>query len=175
MYEQMNFFRKRAPSIPYFAYGSNMNLHQMALRCPDAKPIGAVRLDGFKLIFAGNAFSAVATIVPDKNSHVDGVLWHITQKCERSLDHYEGYPNFYGKTRVIVKNTQGVETITMTYTMQAPHKDKLGVPSKTYANGILQGARQNGVDVEPIQNRINEAWGDFGKPETPKRNNNIER
>ena len=35
----------------YFAYGSNLNLDQMARRCPDAEPVGRVRLDGYRLAF----------------------------------------------------------------------------------------------------------------------------
>ena len=29
----------------YLAYGSNLNLSQMAYRCPNAKPIGTINLD----------------------------------------------------------------------------------------------------------------------------------
>lgn len=36
----------------YFAYGSNMNLNQMAFRCPDAEVVGPVRLEGYCLAFA---------------------------------------------------------------------------------------------------------------------------
>ena len=31
----------------YFAYGSNMNLNQMAFRCPDAEVVDTVRLEGY--------------------------------------------------------------------------------------------------------------------------------
>ena len=35
----------------YFAYGSNMNLNQMAFRCPDAEVVEPVRLEGYCLAF----------------------------------------------------------------------------------------------------------------------------
>lgn len=35
----------------YFAYGSNMNLDQMAYRCPAASVVENVRLDGYRLTF----------------------------------------------------------------------------------------------------------------------------
>ena len=35
----------------YFAYGSNMNLDQMAFRCPDAEVVGVVRVDDYRLTF----------------------------------------------------------------------------------------------------------------------------
>ena len=35
----------------YFAYGSNMNLDQMAYRCPAASVVENVRLEGYRLTF----------------------------------------------------------------------------------------------------------------------------
>lgn len=60
----------------YFAYGSNMNLNQMAFRCPDAEVVGPVRLEGYCLAFCMNGGgNGVATIFPEQGSFVDGVLW----------------------------------------------------------------------------------------------------
>ena len=33
----------------YFAYGSNINLEQMAVRCPAAQVVGPAVLDGYEL------------------------------------------------------------------------------------------------------------------------------
>lgn len=35
----------------YFAYGSNINLNQMDMRCPNARVIGPVVLEGYELLF----------------------------------------------------------------------------------------------------------------------------
>ena len=43
----------------YIAYGSNINLEQMANRCPNSKVVGKEMLKGYELEFRG-----VATIVP---------------------------------------------------------------------------------------------------------------
>lgn len=49
----------------YFAYGSNINLDQMAQRCPDAQVVGPVTLENYELLFHGNLRGAgVATIAP---------------------------------------------------------------------------------------------------------------
>ena len=78
----------------YFAYGSNINLDQMAQRCPDAQVVGPVTLENYELLFRGNLRGAgVATIAPREGSTVHGLLWNITPECERSLDYYEGYPS----------------------------------------------------------------------------------
>ena len=75
----------------YFAYGSNMNLDQMEYRCPSAQVVGNVRLEDYRLTFCShNPDRGVATILPEKGSHVDGVLWRITGACEKSLNRYEG-------------------------------------------------------------------------------------
>ena len=77
----------------YFAYGSNMNLDQMAYRCPAASVVENVKLEGYRLTFCGRGKgSGVATILPEEGSQVEGVLWKITPECEKSLDFYEGYP-----------------------------------------------------------------------------------
>lgn len=66
----------------YFAYGSNMNLGQMRFRCPDAEVVGNVRLEDYRLAFRGRApGNGVATVLPEKGSCVDGVLWRITEAC----------------------------------------------------------------------------------------------
>ena len=49
----------------YFAYGSNLDLEQMAQRCPDAEIVGPVRLENYELRFRGSGF---ATVAPKKGS-----------------------------------------------------------------------------------------------------------
>ncbi len=73
----------------YFAYGSNINLDQMAQRCPEAEVVGPVTLPDHELLFR---YSGVATIRPKKDSVVHGLLWSISPRDERSLDYYEGLP-----------------------------------------------------------------------------------
>ena len=93
----------------YFAYGSNMNLNQMAFRCPDAEVVESVRLEGYRLAFRTNGGgNGVATILPKEGSYVDGVLWRISERDEQHLDHYEGFPFLYGKEPVTVTNQDGV-------------------------------------------------------------------
>ena len=75
-----------------------MNLNQMAFRCPDAQVVDTVRLEGYRLAFRMNGGGhGVATILPEPDSFVDGVLWRISERDEQSLDLYEGFPRLYGK------------------------------------------------------------------------------
>ena len=87
----------------YFAYGSNINLTQMEYRCPDATPLMPVMLQGYELTFRGGG---VATVIPNKDAVVPGLLWSITPECEKSLDRYEGYPNYYHKADIAVADPE---------------------------------------------------------------------
>ena len=107
----------------YFAYGSNMNLNQMAFRCPDAEVVGPVRLEGYCLAFCMNGGgNGVATIFPEQGSFVDGVLWRISKRDEQCLDRYEGFPYLYGKEAVTVITSDGVRREIMAYTMNSPSR-----------------------------------------------------
>lgn len=127
-----------------------MNLDQMARRCPGAKVIGAVRLDGYRLTFAGSGCNGVATILPEAGSHVDGVLWDIRRWHEKSLDYYEGFPHLYGKEMVTVRDKAGNMHEVMAYTMNAPYRDTPAVPSVSYLYGIVAGCRQNKISPQPV-------------------------
>lgn len=71
----------------YFAYGSNMDEEQMASRCPGAEMLAKVTIPDhrFALDEAG-----VATILPAKGNHVEGLLWSVTPEDVKNLDRYEG-------------------------------------------------------------------------------------
>ena len=139
-----------AENILYFAYGSNINLHQMELRCPDACVVGPVALEHYELLFRRGGF---ATIAPKEGGKVHGLLWSLTPECERSLDRYEGYPRFYDKKMVTVRDGLGRSLSVMAYIMderfQVPE-----LPTKTYYNGILEGYRQCGLPVVALK----KAW-----------------
>ena len=138
-------------TLLYFAYGSNMDLNQMAFRCPDAEVLETVRLEGYRLAFRSNGGNrGVATILPDPDSHVDGVLWEISPEDERNLNFYEGFPRLYGKRTLTVVNRLGKEVEAMAYVMNAPYKDRPAVPGASYLRGILRGCQHNGIDTRPV-------------------------
>ena len=138
----------------YFAYGSNINLGQMEQRCPAAKPIGPVVLDGYELRFRGNHGGyGVATIAPKKGGHVAGLLWELTPACERALDRYEGHPHLYGKEAVTVRDRGGQPFTVMAYVMRERYWEP-AMPSSSYYNGILEGYRENGLPVAWLK----QAW-----------------
>lgn len=128
-----------------------MNLNQMAFRCPDAEVVDTVRLEGYRLAFCMNGGgNGVATVLPEQGSYVDGVLWQISERDEQNLDHYEGFPYLYGKEPVTVTDRNGQQREIMAYTMNSPYRDTPAMPSKAYLEGILNGCRQNGIEIAPV-------------------------
>ena len=140
----------------YFAYGSNINLDQMAYRCPAAQMVGPVLLENYELLFRGNANgNGVATIKPKEGQQVYGLLWRITPDCERSLDIYEGYPRLYEKESVAVRDSAGRQLAVMAYVMTDGDRWRSpALPSEYYYQGILDGYRQIGLPTQALK----QAW-----------------
>lgn len=132
----------------YMAYGSNMNIEQMAHRCPDAKVVCSGTLKGWELVFRGSANSAVATIEKKVGHSVPVVFWTISESDERELDVYEGYPHFYTKKMVTFTAPSGERHCAMVYVM-TPNK-RIGVPSERYFGIIADGYRKFGFDVNSL-------------------------
>ncbi len=120
----------------YLAYGSNMNLEQMARRCPTARVLGPAELEGFKLTFRGPNGGAVANIEPDPAGTVPALLWEIQPADEVALDRYEGFPTLYRKQMVSV-NLNGRRHQVMAYVMTLGRPR--GVPSTSYFDIIREG------------------------------------
>ena len=95
----------------YIAYGSNFSVEQMAVRCPDARVVGNAILYGWQLLFKG-----CATIEPNPERNTPVLVWEISERDERSLDRYEGYPSFYYKKDLEVETfpLEGGEPETLT-------------------------------------------------------------
>ena len=151
----------------YFAYGSNINLEQMELRCPNAQVVGAVTLNDYELQFRGYGF---ATIAPRKGSVVHGLLWKLTPACEQALNRYEGYPRHYTQESVTVQTEDGSKISVMAYIMAEPMSRAPALPSPEYYRTIRQGFEANRIPEDSLKeawNRtIDEVWA--GKQDKPK-------
>lgn len=132
----------------YGAYGSNMNIEQMAHRCPKAKIVGKGILDNYKLTFRGR-FKGVANVEPCEKESVPIVLWEITDGCEYALDVYEGYPSLYIKQEVEVKVGDKVKKV-MIYVMKDKYTDMPAVPTDYYFNVIRRGYIDNKIDLKKL-------------------------
>lgn len=126
----------------YIAYGSNINLEQMAHRCPNSKIVSKEMLKGYELEFRG-----VATIVPNDKSEVPILIWEIDGRDEHSLDRYEGFPNLYRKELFEIE-VDGEKKECMAYLM---NKGQISTPTSYYYNVINQGYEANGMDTSYLR------------------------
>ena len=135
----------------YIAYGSNLNLPQMAFRCPTAKVVGANELKDYELLFRGGRRSSVATVEPLKGSSVPVLLWKLKERDLQALDRYEGYPSFYRK-EILPVELKGKTIPAMVYIMNDGHS--FGSPSDFYLNTIMEGYQSAGFDTEFLEQAV---------------------
>jgi gamma-glutamylcyclotransferase (GGCT)/AIG2-like uncharacterized protein YtfP len=128
--------------MKYFAYGMNTNLSQMAQRCPKAVSLGKAVLYGHEF-----RFSRHADIIENPEFRTHGVLWEITEDCEKSLDALEGFPSYYLKKMVrVFHNGKPVEC--MVYYMNNEYPDEF--PSDGYLEMLFDGYNEHNVNTDQI-------------------------
>lgn len=140
----------------YIAYGSNLNLQQMAKRCPTAKVYGKGELKAFRLLFKGVPNNAYATIESFKGEKVPVLVWEVKPKDEKALDIYEGFPNFYYKKDLEVELDSGEIVTAMVYIMTDKIKDRinLNLPSERYLKIVEEGYTAAGFDIGFIEEAL---------------------
>lgn len=141
----------------YIAYGSNLNIPQMRMRCPGARIIGTSVIEDYQLLFKGSKTGSYLTIEPMEGAEVPVVIWEVTETNEKALDRYEGYPNFYYKKEMTL-DIKGIRTgkvrrrDAFVYIM---HEEReLGIPSWYYVNTCLDGYRAFGFDEKYLFDAI---------------------
>ena len=128
----------------YFAYGSNLNHHQMKnIRCIGSKYLKTIFLKNYKLSFCHpnklNKYG-YANIIKKKGSKVPGAIWKITKKHEKILDQYEEFPNSYQK-KYFFWNGKKI----MFYIMNKWFTKR---PPESYINTIKEGYKDCNIDIK---------------------------
>lgn len=129
----------------YFAYGANISPDAMTWRCPMAEPLGAFELRDWQLEFYSHA-----TIEPRPGASVHGVLWNLTDSCEKALDAFEGFPTYYTK-RTWYQDGHWFFFYEMT-------DYKQGLPSEGYISGIANGYHSWQLPQPKLQEAIDRTY-----------------
>lgn len=142
----------------YIAYGSNLNVKQMKIRCPKARLVGTATLENHILYFRGSLTGSYLTIEPKIGASVPVAVWEVTPSDEMALDHYEGYPNFYYKQDYTLQVTSMDKTKETTldcfaYVMRSDRP--IGIPSEYYVYTCLEGYEYFGFDKRILINTVN--------------------
>ncbi|MGI9411370.1 MAG: gamma-glutamylcyclotransferase family protein [Hyphomicrobiaceae bacterium] len=97
----------------YFAYGSNLNPHQMQRRCPGAQPEGRALLTNWRLILTSRGS---ANIVRAPGAGVHGALWRFEPRHLALMDRWEGVSRgVYRRYWCRVQCPNGEERSAVTY------------------------------------------------------------
>lgn len=141
----------------YLAYGSNLNIVQMIIRCPDAKFYGTAEIKDYELLFKGSKTGAYLTIERRKGSNVPVGVWAVTERDISALDRYEGFPAFYYKKefrqQIWGKDGEdlGVHDC-FAYIMREDRR--IGIPSSVYINTCREGYKDFGFDINVLMDAV---------------------
>ncbi len=137
----------------YFAYGSNLNWHQMKKeRCPGSKYIQPYILKGYKLIFSqrnpDNKYGH-ANIEKNKNYSVQGAIWKLSKEHEKTLDEYEAVnynPPYYYKEYLLWRKKKVLVYIQKIYTKKNP--------SSSYLHTIIKGYKDCNLNINFLKKTV---------------------
>lgn len=139
----------------YVAYGSNLNLSQMAHRCPGAELAFTGELLGYELTFRrpSRGWTSVANIERVEGARTPVGVWRINGAHERALDSYEGYPYLYTKRNVWVCEKPGHMVRAMAYVL-VDDSVPLQAPADPYRETVLMGYWQCELPLDFLQARL---------------------
>ena len=133
----------------YIAYGSNLNVQQMQIRCPHAKVVGTATLEGWELLFKGSKTGSYLTIEERDGGMVPVVVWEVADSDEAALDRYEGFPVFYYKKELRLRCRgirSGRSRMVKAFVYIMDETRPLGRPTDYYLRVCREGYEQFGFD-----------------------------
>lgn len=144
------------------AYGSNLNLAQMRMRCPGATVLGTAALKDWELLFRGSGTGYYLTIERREGGRTPVAVWEVTPGDEEALDFYEGYPRFYRKQdfKVVCKGIRTKRRRTVNafaYVMDA--RRPAGIPTLRYLETCLAGYAAFGFDRNVLLDAYDRSYG----------------
>ena len=143
--------------MKYLAYGSNLSIEQMSVRCPDATIIGKGILQNWRLLFR-----QYATIKKCEGYYLPVLVWELSKSDEKSLDRYEGVPRFYFKEKleIDVESLDGrklgkINGMVYIMTQQAVNR-RTSMPSHCYFALLAEGYNLFGFEREILVEALSE-------------------
>lgn len=120
----------------YFAYGSNMHRAAMQGRCPNARTLGAARLDSYKFFIGIDGWGSVKR-TPGESVH--GVLWRLTPRDVAALHAYELLHKGLYSVRYLPVRYRKRMVLAMIYLLR---RQAAGRPKPGYSELIAAAARE---------------------------------
>lgn len=142
----------------YLAYGSNLNVDQMSLRCPGAVPVGRATIPNHRLVFRGSLSGHYLSVDPDVRESVECIAWQLAPGELEILDRYEGCPYFYTRRYqdLPVRDLDGEKELGVFQCMwyALPETAPLGAPSHLYTRACVEGYRHFGLSEGAIKRAL---------------------
>jgi gamma-glutamylcyclotransferase (GGCT)/AIG2-like uncharacterized protein YtfP len=137
----------------YFAYGSNLDLMQMQMRCPNAQFVATARLDDHRICFPRKSFvrdCAIISVEPAEGESVWGALYEIQPEDLARLDEREGFSvkrdrEKNPQNRITVKVECSDERAMTAETYVATPTENPGQPSPHYIGYLVAAAAECGL------------------------------
>ena len=131
----------KQPKI-YFAYGSNLNLEDMKVRCPTARLLGAGRAERHELMFRGHTPGASFLIA----------AFEVYEEDIRALDDYEDVQDNIYRTETMTFSIEGHgEVEGFWYVMNGGEKLP---PTQRYWDTVVQGYKDFHFDVKLLEEAL---------------------
>jgi biotin operon repressor len=141
------------PGRRYFAYGSNLDVGQMASRGLEVSGARPAVLDGYRLGFTIKAderwHGGAADIVPEDGSAVEGVVYDLAGDIE-TMDPWEGVPTSYRRFPAVVRITATGERVGC-WTYEVVDKLSYQPPSPGYIGKMILAAQKHGLSDSHVR------------------------
>ena len=144
----------------YFAYGMNTDSSNMEVKSGDHVVVGTGELPDHQLEFKHHC-----DVVPASGINVVGVLWKVTQRGLTKLDIREGYPKYYDRQVMWIKNHEGQAVKAWVYVMSSTNSQdhNLEPPDEQYWNTVVAGYREHGLSTHQLEVALDKAWTAYEK------------
>ena len=142
------------PQTLYFAYGSNLWLKQMTLRCPSSGKVGAGILYSHKWGITSRGY---ANVYPSSDHVVYGIVYTLSEADEVKLDGYEGVSGgSYMKKDLEVEllSTEGEGKMIRCLVYIDPRPEGQFKPRKEYIHRINSGLKDAHLPAKWVQQNI---------------------
>ncbi|MGE5840896.1 MAG: gamma-glutamylcyclotransferase family protein [Deltaproteobacteria bacterium] len=127
----------------YFAYGTLLDINGMKKYCPSAKPLGVMRLKGYRMGFAlcgADPSVGGCTLVEDAAHTMYGVLYSLPAKELADLDAASGVDRgLWATIKITLTDEKGQKVPANTLTIPDPAGPYR--PPETYTTPIMVGAK----------------------------------
>ena len=146
---------------PYFAYGSNLELHDWRAYCrrhgfhaDGLQPLHPAVAPDHTLAFtrySQKRGGGVLDILPRRGAAVPGMLFSVCDATLAALDHKEGAPRAYERVPITVLDEDGAEIEAFTYRVRPQDRLPFVAPHADYQAVCASGRAAFGIDARILE------------------------